>query len=821
MPVIGPRFPHAHLQRPQVVFAPLLPTQDQRTVKVIRFAADARWRSNIRSFPKQWYEPSETDVKTASGTPVRTGVVVYPERAIGPDPPTVVLAAPAVTTPSVNLASGILTNQRRAQQRRPASQLSPPAVTATTTLPPPLNLNSLPPDRLAHRYHRQPPVPSAGPIFPPTTLQVFAGPRATLVSVRTRLERQRHRLPASFLNQPATLEPESVQLAERQLRITRVTTRPRAKRVLLARPTSIRTPSVEQQQQTIRATLVRTRPRRTVSTLGPLIFYRQTSEITVALARTRPRSTRKILASPTALQEFFGPAEIEVAVRIPIEDRRRLPHSRLAPPTVVRVPEVEQLEQTVRVVLVRTRPRPTTRFLSRPTALQVFRATTVFLVRVRPRPTSKGLAAPTVVRVPSVELREDTITVQLVRTRPRPTARRLSPPTVIQGNPPVVTTLANVSDAIRDRRALNQRLPNQGQRQRVVRETGTTVTYQQRDPLVGPRPPQIIDPLPSQRVQTVAATLVAVRTRIEAQRRAGRPHLTLVVYRPPAKTVLTVALTALRTRIEQGRHAPRSVLGEPAVVGHAVFLGPATALVQARPRPTVRALGEPIVLATFTGPRVSLTRTRPRLTSKRLQVPTVVRVPAVEQAQDTVKVELVRTRPRPTALRLGAPLAVAQAPLVTQIAVALTRTRPRSKRAVLAPPGTLQTFAGARTLLVRRVTRSFRSTLESPRVITPPPRVAIVVIRVVLAALQDALRRDRRRARYHIAAPTALKIRQDYFSAGLPRIWWATGLPAVDAPVRGEDWILGRPILGWVTGEPSVDILAEGPDEDWTVELPL
>src|SRR5438046_862035 len=34
MPVVGPRFPHARLQRPQVVFAPPPPTQTQQTIRV-------------------------------------------------------------------------------------------------------------------------------------------------------------------------------------------------------------------------------------------------------------------------------------------------------------------------------------------------------------------------------------------------------------------------------------------------------------------------------------------------------------------------------------------------------------------------------------------------------------------------------------------------------------------------------------------------------------------------------------------------------------------------------------------------------------------
>ncbi len=441
MPLVGPRFPHARLQRPQTVFAPAAPTQQQQTILTARDAAARHRRATeIRRFAKQWYEPDETRVGTGSG------IIVYAERAIGPDPPQFIRDAFVAPPLSVNQ---VLIDRlgRRKRRQLPGTFLSPPILPSGQVFFGPQVYQVLI-DRLGRRKRRQLP---GSFLSPPTVLQTFEGPQTTLVSVRTRADRQRRRLPDSFLLPPATLEPETVALAERE----------------------------------IRTVLVRTRPRHTLGTqLGPLIFYPQASEILVVqvrarpratrsllplvivstaaqtfaaqiapLVRTRPRRTQSFLFPPTVLQTFGGPQVTLTAVQSRLGWTRRkteegfraarsraevlegatsiAPHGQLyrligprPPITMFPVPTRDQL--TIKGVQVSIRPPHTVAVLTAPTlepesVALAERQIRVALVRIHPRPTATRYVAP----VTYAQTSE--IGVTLARTRPRATRHSLGP----------------------------------------------------------------------------------------------------------------------------------------------------------------------------------------------------------------------------------------------------------------------------------------------------------------------------------------------------------------------------------------------------------
>ncbi len=629
---------------------------------------------------------------------------------IRPRPKSALLRPPTV----LQVFAGPRVSLTQTRPRRTTRLLSPPVVVTvvTQTFPGP-----------AVRVVRtRPPktVSQLGPlIFYPQTSEI------QVTTVRTRPRKTRW-----FLAPPATLEPEAVQIAERQIRVELIHIRPRPTSKHLSPPAALQVffgPQV---------TLTRIRPRPTARFLGEPTVVRvpsveqQEQTIKVTLTRARPRPTTKVLGEPTTLQEFFGPAEFEVAVRIPLEDKRRPSHFFLRPPQVIRVPSVEQQEQTVRVSLTQTRPRRTGFFLR----------------------------LPTVIRVPSVEQQEQTVRVALVHTRPHPTTKAVFPPTVLARPPQAPIAVTEV--AVKTRFDWKRRFPLQGFRQRLIRETGagTGSGLQGFDPLLGPRPPQIVLPLPTQREQTVKVTL-ALRPRAEAQRRQARYRLI-----PPTKVIplptlqmqtIQTRLVAVRTRVEQQRHAPHSLLSEPTVVAHAAFFGPSVftvktrprstvrvlspptivrvpsveqqlrtitvALVHTRPRPTARILLPPTQLRVFSGPTTVLTKTRPRPTRRFLRPPTVVRVPSVEQAEQTIRVVSVRTRPHPTAKFVRPAQVVAQPPVETVLATTLTRTRPRPKAALLQAPTVLRVFRAAQVFLVKIRPRPTRATLAAPVVVAEPP----------------------------------------------------------------------------------------------------
>lgn len=429
-------------------------------------------------------------------------------------------------------------------------------------------------------------------LFAPATLQEFFGPVETQVAVRTFIEQRRHS-PHSRLAPPTVVRVPSVEQQEQTIRVflTRSRPKPTTKFIygpivlqifdgpfvsltrIRPQPTSINLlpPTVLAAAAifsgpTIFSTAI-ARSQRPVPTMGqvgsPLIINplpaqtQQTIQTNLTANNNRlhgARGPHSHLSSLTIIQTFVGPRVFLVRIK------PRPTTKYLEQPTVVRVPSVEQAEATIRVSLARIRPRPISSRINPPPVLQVFAGPFVSLARIKPRPTSKVIFAPTILLVPSVEARLRTIEVTLAHIRPRPTTNDLRPPTVIIVNPPVVTTISVNDAALRTRTEQKRHFPLQGFRQRLVRETGSTTTFQQFDPFLGPRPPQIIDPLPTQREQTIKTTLAAARTRLEQKRHYPLPGFGQQIIR---ETGAAGSINQVGFKPSLGVHPPTIIGGLP------------------------------------------------------------------------------------------------------------------------------------------------------------------------------------------------------------------------------------------------------------------
>lgn len=458
----------------------------------------------------------------------------------------------------------------------------------------------------------------------------------------------------------------------------------------LGKPLVLIVPAIEQAEETIRVVAAwRTRTevvrRAPHSRLRGPQFYPATSTISVTLAaRTRaalaPRVVRARLAPPTATQVFSGPrvaltrfvrrpvhsrlaapqfypatSEIQatLAGRTRVEAQRRRPRWFLLPPTVLRVPQVEQQENTIKVVLAPKARRRTLSRLSPPTALQVFDGPQVVLARSPRRRTSSHLGAPTALQIfggPTV-----------IRTRTvRPRAHsKLGEPTVLvipsveQAEETVRVVLAGRTRAEADRRAPHSKLSG---------------------------------PFFYASTSTIR-TVLAERTRLEATRRASRSRLAPPQFYPATSTI-SVTLAG-RTRASLVCRPARSELAPPSVFSPA--------------DPTLRQQTILVLLAGRT--RVELGR---RAAHFRLAPPVIL------PATSVIRVTLARVPSRRLLhSKLAGPVVAATESarrITVQVAVT-DRLRRKPTHALLTPPAALQTFSGPetvvsvrRTLDVRRVT---------------------------------------------------------------------------------------------------------------------
>lgn len=569
----------------------------------------------------------------------------------------------------------------------------------------------------------------------PLSLETLVVKTAAITRRNTETRRRPHWLlagPTTLAQPPPTGYPVAVTLA-----------RTRARRATVS---AIRPPVVLATFATGHVALVTIRPRPTTTLLSPPIVVRTPSveqreqTIAVTLVRTRPRRT----ASDLPLVVFATQSPVETVPFVALVRARPRPTSKrlapptalqvfqagrptlarirprrtvaaLHPPTVVRVPSVEAREQTISVSLVRTRPRHTISAVRQPTALQIFAAGKPSLVQTRPRPTRHTVVPPSVVRVPSVEQQENTIRVALVRSRPRATTRALFEPTVLQAffGPTVALT------RVRPRHTM-------------------TALYE---------PTVVRVPSVEQQEDTIRVTLVRARPR------------------PTVKALFQP--TALQT----------FPAGKPA-------------LVRARPRPTAKLLAPPTTLATFAGPLTKLVRVRPRPTDYRISAPTVLRVPSVEQAEQTIRAALDRTRPRPTIHVLGKPTVV-RVPSVEQreqtITTKLVTTRPRPTTKKLAPPTKIIVNPPVvTTILVRTV--AVRTRIEQRRHVVghflrPPTAVIpLPTLRAQTITVKTVRTRPRPTAR-RLYKPTVLQT----FPAAVT--------PLVRARPRPTRYFLGEPTV--------------------------
>lgn len=828
-------------------------------------------------------------------------VSVLRQPFLGPRPPMLLLPLPTATTDVVaNLTQALV--RREVRPRRTIYTLSPPTVTQTFAGPA-VTAAKIRPRRTSHvltpptvvripsveqleqtirvSLVRTRPRGTRSLLTPPVVLQTFAGPRVALVRTRPRptrtllippaavgvfgqiyyafpprLARTRPRGTRSFLTPPTalqtfqaartpfvrtrprpttrllapppTLEPESVQIAERQIRVALVRTRPRhTVGTRLALPTALQVftgPTVAVTKTRPRATrrfltpptvlqtfagptvkLVQTRPRHPISRLQAPTAVIPAGQVYygpfVKTAKTRPRKTISALSPPTTLQVFRGPVETEVAVRIPVEDRRRGTHSRLSPPTVIDT----VLVRYERVALVRTKPRPTTRFIGEPTVLQTFAGPVVKVVQTRPRPTTAFLLPPTVIRVPSVEQLEQTIRVSLVRVRPRPTTKTFIRPVTypatsritvalvstrprrthsILSTPTVLQTFAAAKAQLVRPRARPTakklglptvvRVPSVEQREqtiavRLVRTRPRSTARFIVPPLVKTFPP----------VVTVLTVALAGRTRADAVRRNPHPRYAGPVVIAPLPTLRQQTIQVALTRTE-----PRHVLSALRIATVAQTASPVestirTHLSRIRPRSVSAAVASPVLILGSPSQlaqtvQTTLTHTRPRPTFRRVSPPTVVRIPSVDQRLRTITTALVRTRPRPTTkfvaeptvlrvfagpsvalthtrprhtvIRLAPPTAITK-PTFTGPTVVVTRTRPRSTAAAIFPPTVLNVFSGPQTHLIR--TRP-RPTIKALR---PPTIVRVPSVEQRLRTIAAALVRTRPRPTTHRLFP--------------------------------------------------------------------
>lgn len=663
------RFTHIRLNPPVVVNAASAgpPPIDYRVETVL--AGRSRIGPQFR-FPLPGWSGDEVFL---TGGGIMGGTI---ERRLGPRSPQIV--DPIVgygsglygsgtygSTFGANVETSLVAVSGRNRRRVVYSLLRRPTVSAVSFTAYPISVNCLQPNRLTSR--RQ----ISSVLGPPATLRVFDGLRVDVVQNRPRLVKAR-----------------------------------------LSRPTVIRVPQVEQRQQTIRLSLAPSRRPASKSlfrqTIVAAVVAVSAYPIRVSLAKVRQRPIRSLLRPPTVLRTFSS-SKANLVTR-----PRQGAFSRLKPPTVVLVPAIEQ---TVRVDLVRARPRPTTHSLGQPAVLSVFAGPNVTTARSRPRPVIDLLRQPTRV-IPLPNLRAQTISVALVSSRTRAEQSRHQSHYRLQA-PTVLSTAAP---------------PNRKQQSILVSLASICTRIEQirRGPHSKLGLPRVINPLPTLRAQTVRVSLARVRplrtlsvlsdpATLRRDRFEDELKTTLVRSRPRATVKDLSGPIVLRVfegpSTSLARVRPRQTsyrLNQPRVIRTAIQDSILVSTVRSRPLPTIKHLLAPTVLRVFEAAFVALVKTKPRATTYKLRPPRVVRTPI----NDSILVSTVETRPRPTSKFQGEP-AVRQRPVELKIASTLVVARPRPITSFLGEPQALRTFKAATVSSVvtrPRQTRFFLGTPEATKV---------------------------------------------------------------------------------------------------------
>lgn len=519
-----------------------------------------------------------------------------------------------------------------AQRRAPRSRLAPPATLAAATPNTKIGVHVVTESQRSSHWRRSAQWRVGGPVvvLPLPTLEMMTV-SVTCAAVRARAARPSYET-VSRLEAPTVVAVAAVAPPLHTALVAvarRVAQQQRNPHFDLAAPTVLAQPPPTA-QLVVHAVGGRTRVeavrRHPFSRLTPPVFYPASGQISVTLAarRTRIEAPRRAphskLSPPVVLKTFPGPT-VTVAVRPPVERSRRGPRSFLRPPAAVRVPSVEQAEQTIRVQLAPSRRRAPRSFLRPPTVLapvetRVRVALAAVAGRLRPvrgarsrlsppvfypststiraalaavtgsrfapaRATSNVLAAPAVV-IPTPSLRDETIRVTLAgRTRVEAARRaprsRLAPPVFYPSTSTIDVDLAGRTRVEATRRAPHSRLPlvivqPLAPRPAVAVAGRTRIEAGRRGAHYLLGEPTVVTPVPTQQQQTISVQ-AALRPRTEAQRRA--PHSNLRpptrVLSPPSQRDQTIrtALVAVRTPTERPRHRPAVFFTRPAVVAPA------------------------------------------------------------------------------------------------------------------------------------------------------------------------------------------------------------------------------------------------------------
>lgn len=432
--------------------------------------------------------------------------------------------------------------------------------------------------------------------------------------------------------------------------------------------------------------------------------------------------------APSILQQQTVVVKLPPRARIDLG--RRGTHARL--PAVVFQP-LAFFASPVRITLARIRPRKADSFLTKPTTLQTFTGPQVHLVRTRPPRTHAEVTPPAVVRVPSVEQREQTIQVTLAGGLRANLARRASrvelrAPAVLQTFAgPQVELVALRARSERIRRQPDSRLPQ------IVYPVVAGVFYGPfvhfAVPIARRRTagkvgaPQVV----FARTDVYYGPLVHLAP-------SRRPKARSELSPPAVVTTATPAFYGPQVHVVRARPLKvRNVLGEPTVLQ--VFPGPQVHLarptrprtrselqppffypqtstvqihpVRIRPRKATSFLAKPTALQTFVGPQVHIIPARRPKVRSELQPPAVVAVvsvafygPQAELVAARARVDRIRRQPDS---RLFRPAVVE--PSLRQpdrrltVNTTLARIRPPHVRGELTPPTVLQTFVGPQTHL--------------------------------------------------------------------------------------------------------------------------
>lgn len=233
-------------------------------------------------------------------------------------------------------------------------------------------------------------------------------------------------------------------------------------------------------------------------------------------------------------------------------------------------------------------------------------------------------------------------------------------------------------------------------------------TFPQRVPLIGPRPPQVVEERPfAPPIKTTRAAVAPSRlhpSRRPLSRLYAPTVVTTEAAQPPVETTIHTTLVAVSSRASSQRKRHRLSRLTAPILSEAVSF-----------------IAEPI--------SVTLARVRPRPTQVDLRAPATLEPWSVALRERTIGVALARIRPRPTTKRLAAPatlepwsVALQLRSITTHLAAQLRLAR-RPGRVRLNPPTVLQVFSGPAAKLVSQFrfsrARAAYPELRPPAVVEP------------------------------------------------------------------------------------------------------